>query len=93
MWRLWLRDRHCTYPGCDLPGQWCDAHHLTHWADGGASDLGNAALLCQRHHTIVHTRRYAGRLVQDGAGARVQWDLIHGSYDQLLAVRAAREPA
>ncbi len=91
--RLWLRDGGCTYPGCGMPAQWADAHHFLHWADGGASDLANAALLCQRHHTIVHTRRYAGRLVQDEGGTRVQWDLTRGSYDQLLAVRAAREPA
>ena len=51
--RLWLRDRHCTYPGCDMPGQWCDAHHLVHWADGGPSDLSNAALLCE---TAPHDR-------------------------------------
>ena len=64
--RLWLRDRHCSYPGCDVPGQWCDAHHLRHWVDGGATDLENAGLLCERHHTVVHSRRYAGRLVRDG---------------------------
>ena len=91
--RLWLRDRCCTYPGCGMPGTWTDAHHLRHWADGGPSNLSNAALLCQRHHTIVHTRRYAGRFVQDEAGTRVEWDLTAGSYDQLLAVRAAQEPA
>ncbi|MEJ7647771.1 MAG: DUF222 domain-containing protein [Nakamurella sp.] len=22
------RDRHCTFPGCDIPAQWTDAHHL-----------------------------------------------------------------
>ncbi len=91
--RLWLRDRFCTYPGCDLPGQWCDAHHLVHWADGGPSDMANAALLCERHHTIVHSRRYAGRLVEDDTGTRVEWDLTVGSYDRLLAVGAAQEPA
>ena len=91
--RLWLRDRHCSYPGCDMPGQWCDAHHLVHWVDGGASDLGNAALLCERHHTVVHTRRYTGVVIEDDAGARVEWDLTVGSYDRLLAVEAAREPA
>lgn len=91
--RLWLRDRHCTYPGCDMPGQWTDAHHLVHWADGGRSDLSNAGLLCERHHTIVHNRRYAGRLVQDALGTRVEWDLTVGSYDRLLATEAAREPA
>ena len=91
--RLWLRDGGCSYPGCDAPPQWCDAHHLVHWADFGRSDLANAALLCQRHHTIVHSRRLAGQVVQDGAGERVEWDLTPGSYDQLLARRAAQEPA
>ena len=91
--RLWFRDRCCTYPGCGAPAQWADAHHLIHWADGGASDLDNAALLCERHHTIVHRRRYAGCLVQDPTGTRVEWDLRPGSYDELLARLAAREPA
>ena len=91
--RLWLRDRHCTYPGCDMPGQWCDAHHLVHWANGGKTDLSNAALLCERHHTVVHQRRYAGAVVDDALGVRVEWDLSLGSYDRLLALEAAREPA
>ncbi|WP_377641856.1 DUF222 domain-containing protein [Oryzobacter terrae] len=91
--RLWLRDRHCTYPGCDVPGQWCDAHHLRHWVDGGSTDLENAGLLCERHHTVVHSRRYAGQVVRDALGSRVEWDLRQGSYDELLAIRAAREPA
>ena len=91
--RLWLRDGHCTYPGCDMPGQWTDAHHLIHWADDGPTDISNAALLCERHHTIVHTRRYAGRLVEDQGRPRVEWDLTIGSYDRLLATRAAQEPA
>jgi len=91
--RLWLRDRGCTYPGCDAPPQWTDAHHLIHWADFGPSDLDNAALLCQRHHTIVHNRRLAGRLVRDGHGERVEWDHTRGGYDQLLARRSAQEPA
>ena len=54
---LWLRDRHCTFPGCRAPATWTDAHHLRHWADGGDTDLTNATLLCERHHTIVHRDR------------------------------------
>ncbi|KQZ88753.1 hypothetical protein ASD62_04960 [Phycicoccus sp. Root563] len=91
--RLWLRDGGCTYPGCSMPPHWTDAHHLLHWADFGSSDLGNAALLCERHHTTVHSRRLAGRVVRDDAGEWVEWDLVLGSYDQLLAQRAAQEPA
>ena len=91
--RLWLRDQHCSYPGCDMPPMWTDAHHLIHWADSGPTDLTNAALLCERHHTVVHQRRYAGWLVEDSDSSRVAWDLTIGSYDRLLATRAEREPA
>ena len=91
--RLWLRDGHCTYPGCDMPGLWADAQHLVHWADGGPTDLSNAALLCERHHTIVHSGRYAGALVEDGDGVRVEWDLTVGSYDRLLAGLETRQRA
>jgi hypothetical protein len=91
--RLWLRDGGCTYPRCTMPPQWTDVHHLIHWADGGPTDVDSAALLCDRHHHVVHSRRYAGRLSQDAGRPRVEWDLTPGSYDQLLAVCAAREPA
>ena len=51
---LVLRDGGCTFPGCDRPTSWCDAHHLHHWADGGPTDLDNLALLCSAHHHAVH---------------------------------------
>lgn len=38
---LVVRDRGCVFPGCDRPPGWCDAHHLVHYADGGATDLEN----------------------------------------------------
>ena len=91
--RLWLRDGGCTYPGCSMPPHWTDAHHLVHWADFGTTDLDNAALLCERHHTVVHSRRYSGEVVHDATGGIVRWDLTLGSYDQLIARRAAQEPA
>ncbi|GAA1179509.1 hypothetical protein GCM10009584_21770 [Ornithinimicrobium humiphilum] len=51
---LYVRDGTCTYPGCSVPGTWCDAHHLVWWSRGGGTDLTNLALLCSRHHTLVH---------------------------------------
>lgn len=54
--RLWLRDKGCTFPGCSIPATWCDAHHVDWWHRGGMTDLSNLALLCGRHHTIVHDR-------------------------------------
>jgi uncharacterized protein DUF222/HNH endonuclease len=53
-----LRDRTCTFPGCDRHHSWCDAHHVRHWADGGPTALRNLVLLCRRHHRAVHERRF-----------------------------------
>jgi hypothetical protein len=46
------RDAMCRFPGCEL--RRCDAHHIVHWADGGATALDNLVLLCRRHHRAVH---------------------------------------
>jgi hypothetical protein len=94
---LWLRDRHCTFPGCATPASWCDAHHLTHWVDGGPTKLGNAALLCGRHHTIVHRDRLTATLTTSNpedreTSPRVVWDRRPGSYDRALARGPSRGP-
>jgi hypothetical protein len=49
-----VRDGGCVFAGCRAPPWWCDVHHLLAWIDGGATNLGNAALLRERHHTQVH---------------------------------------
>jgi hypothetical protein len=89
---LWLRDRHCTFPGCTKPASWCDAHHLLHWADGGPTDTDHGALLCQRHHTVVHSHRYAGEVVEGLRGPFVRWDLTPGSYDTQLEQWRSTQP-
>ena len=49
---LAARDGRCRFPGCSA--RRCDAHHITHWADGGPTSLDNLMLLCRRHHTLLH---------------------------------------
>ena len=49
---LAARDRTCRFPGCT--SRRCDAHHIEHWADGGATRLDNLVLLCRGHHRAVH---------------------------------------
>jgi hypothetical protein len=48
------RDKHCRWEHCDRPAAWCDAHHKTHWADGGPTSTDNAILVCGRHHQQIH---------------------------------------
>ncbi|WP_353647680.1 DUF222 domain-containing protein [Nakamurella sp. A5-74] len=85
---LWTRDRHCTFPGCDIPAQWCDAHHLVHWIDGGPTDLDNAALLCPAHHTIVHRDELNGEVT----AGQVIWDRRPRSYRPARRPRPADRP-
>jgi hypothetical protein len=47
---LAARDQHCGFPGCDVPPQWCQAHHVIPWQNGGPTSLDNATLLCGHHH-------------------------------------------
>jgi hypothetical protein len=58
------RDARCQFPGCTA--RRCDAHHLVHWADGGATSLGNLVLLCRRHHRAVHEGGFAVRRDANG---------------------------
>ncbi len=47
------RDHGCRFPGCTC-SRFVDAHHITHWADGGETSLDNLVLLCRKHHRLVH---------------------------------------
>jgi hypothetical protein len=54
-----VRDGHCVFAGCDAPPEWCDVHHVVHWAFGGPTSCDNGALLCERHHTACHEGGFA----------------------------------
>jgi hypothetical protein len=55
------RDRTCRFPGC-CESRHVDAHHIEHWADGGATSLSNLVTLCRYHHRLVHEGGYGVRL-------------------------------
>ena len=69
---LAARDKGCVWPGCERPPLWTSAHHVRHWTrDHGYTDLGNLALVCTRHHFLVH----------EGG-----WQLARGDEGRWLAV-------
>ena len=46
-----VRDRGCTWPGCEAPPGWCEAAHAKNpWIAGGRTSLENGTLLCPYHH-------------------------------------------
>jgi hypothetical protein len=63
------RDRGCRFPGCGSR-RFLDAHHIEHWAKGGATDLDNLLQLCGHHHRLLHEGGY--RLVR-GPGDRIRF--------------------
>jgi uncharacterized protein DUF222/HNH endonuclease len=42
----------CVFPGCTH--RIVDAHHIVHWADGGATVPENLVSACRFHHVLVH---------------------------------------
>lgn len=63
---LQLRDGHCTWPGCTMPGTYTEGHHIDEWADGGTTSIDNAALICSFHHHYVHAHHITITPIQGG---------------------------
>ena len=74
--QLWHRDGGCRFPGCPFQG-WLHAHHKTHWADGGPTDLCNLILLCGYHHRFLHEH---GWQVEDGPDGKPVFRKPDGSF-------------
>jgi len=56
---LAIRDGGCIIPGCSIPAESCQTHHVVDWAEGGSTELANLALLCWAHHRQVDLRMWA----------------------------------
>ncbi|MEU0316602.1 HNH endonuclease signature motif containing protein, partial [Nocardioides sp. NPDC006273] len=63
---LRLQQKCCQAEGCDMPPEWCDAHHLDPWAAGGRTDLKDGVLLCPHHHRLAHSPAYVHERLPDG---------------------------
>jgi hypothetical protein len=61
---LTVRDVGCTFPGCNVEENLCEAHHIEPWWMGGVTALSNLTLLCHSHHGLVEPAKF---------GLRDQW--------------------
>jgi hypothetical protein len=95
---LVTRDRCCRFPGCDRPPQWSEGHHVVPWEQGGRTALTNLALLCTRHHHILHSPGWTATIEDDGtlhvtdAKGRVHTTYPPGRLDHLFTPSTRRWP-
>lgn len=45
------RDHGCTFPGCDTPAAWTEAHHTTPYRQTQRTSVDDGTLPCPHHHT------------------------------------------
>ncbi|MBK5287801.1 MAG: DUF222 domain-containing protein, partial [Acidimicrobiia bacterium] len=48
------RDRHCRWPGCEVPAPWTEIHHHESWEHGGETSATNGVSMCPHHHHFLH---------------------------------------
>ncbi|PRZ44143.1 uncharacterized protein DUF222 [Antricoccus suffuscus] len=60
---LVARDGGCSFPGCDVPPEWCDIHHVTSWRDLGPTDIDDLTLACGYHHREFEDRGWESVMV------------------------------
>lgn len=63
---LRLRDGGCVFPGCHVPFERCQIHHLTPYELDGPTLLVNLVPLCHHHHHLVHEGRWRLWRTTDG---------------------------
>ena len=83
------RDRGCRFPGC-ASRRFVDAHHIEHWANGGATDLDNLVQLCSHHHRLLHEGGYA---IVRHPGGRLTFTRRDGRRIATCQPRAHGQPA
>jgi hypothetical protein len=80
------RDAGCRFPGCTHQ-RYLDAHHIQHWADGGATQLKNLVALCRQHHRLVHEGGITVRMTPGGVPSFLRPDGT--AFDQVISVEQA----
>ena len=59
---LRVMHRSCLFPGCDMPFDRCEQHHLVEYQHHGNTDLIDLGPVCCRHHHQLHAHNWKLRL-------------------------------
>ncbi len=70
-----VRDKTCVYPGCSVPANRTEVHHLNEYSkDQGSTDTDTLGLLCSAHHRHVHVNDLIVQRKPDGTIKIIQRD-------------------
>lgn len=59
-----VRDGGCLIPGCHVPPEWCEIHHVEEHSRGGPTHTDNGVLLCWFHHRTIDTGGWEIRMIE-----------------------------
>jgi hypothetical protein len=76
------RDRICRFPGCAVPANRTQPHHIDHWFDLGPTETWNLVSLCTYHHNRHHDGEFDIRRTAEG-------DLRFETRDRLIGMATA----
>ena len=62
---LRVMHRSCLFPGCDMPFDRCEQHHLVEYQHHGNTNLIDLGPVCCRHHHQLHAHNWKLRLHPD----------------------------
>jgi hypothetical protein len=63
---LYAKDRGCSAPGCDVPGYYCEVHHVTDYAKTRSTAADDLTFACGPHHRVLKPGGWATR--KNGSG-------------------------
>jgi hypothetical protein len=67
---LYAKDRGCSAPGCNLPGFYCEVHHVTAYAQSHTTDIDDLTFACGPHHRMLKPGSW---LTRKHTTAGAQW--------------------
>ncbi|WP_156745938.1 HNH endonuclease signature motif containing protein, partial [Mycobacterium sp. 1423905.2] len=66
---LYSKVRGCSAPGCDVPGYYCEVHHVTPYAQCHTTDINDLTLACGGDHALAEK----GYLTRQNANGDTEW--------------------
>jgi hypothetical protein len=63
---LYAKDRGCSAPGCDVPGYYCEVHHVTDYAQCRTTAMDDLTFACGPHHRSLDPSGWTTRKRANG---------------------------